>query len=87
MLRQTQRDSDMLANISRAVGIILWVVLTQALVWPFAAVVSGYQDAPLLSANVLLVSSIISMIVAFGVTRWVFPIQYERVTTEEEFDQ
>lgn len=87
ILKQTQRTSDMLANVSRAVAIILWVVLTQALVWPFAAVISGYQDEPLLSGNVLFIAGLISMVVAFGITRWVFPINYERVTPDQETDE
>lgn len=86
VLKQTHRTADMLANISRGVAIILWVVLTQALVWPIASVYSSYQDAPLLSTNVLFVSSIIAMVVSFGVTRFVFPINYETVESTEESD-
>lgn len=82
-LKQTNTDSSRLESISRGVAIILWVVLTQALVWPIAAIYGGYQDEPMLSSSVMLVSSIISMVVSFGVTRWVFPLRYERVGEDE----
>ena len=66
----------MLANIHLGVAIILWVVLTQALVWPIGSAISGANDEPLLSYGVMTWAIPISMVVAFVLTRFVFPISY-----------
>lgn len=68
--------STMLANIHRGVAIILWVVLTHALVWPIGSAISGARDEALLSYGVMTWAVPISMVVSFVVTRFVFPLSY-----------
>lgn len=63
-----------LREIRTGVCIVLWVVLTQALVWPIGAIISGSLDEPLLSYRVMSWAAVVSVIVSFAIARFTFPI-------------
>lgn len=68
--------TQVLNRISTAVGIILWAVLTELIVWPVAAVIAGIRDLPLLSFEVMTWAAAIAAVLAFLACRMVFPATY-----------
>lgn len=77
---------QILRELRTGVMIILWVVLTQVLVWPIGAIVSMMRDKPLLSYDVMTWAAVISAIVAFVCAKVLFApsVPAEMATTKNQ---